>query len=89
MCTVVGRKPGSALSVFCYVDFLDFIFKPLSMCKCVWQRVGYTHVRALKAKKRATEFPSARVTGGSELPNMGTGNRTWDSSVSAVCILNH
>lgn len=50
-----GRKPLSAPSVIYYIAFLKFIFKPLSMCKGVWQRGEYVHVCTLKVKMRATD----------------------------------
>lgn len=59
------------------------------MCKCVWQRGGIYTGTCPQSQEESNKFPSAGVTGGRELPNVSTGNRTWDSSVRAVCILNH
>lgn len=67
-----GAVPQSAPSMFCYRDFLEFIFKPLIMCKCVWQ----THCPCTypQSQEESNRFLSGRVVGGSELPNVDAGN---------------
>lgn len=67
-----GAVPQSAPSMLCYRDFLEFIFKPLIMCKCVWQ----THCPCTypQSQEESNRFLSGRVVGGSELPNVDAGN---------------
>lgn len=57
---VSGAVPRrSAPSMFCYRDFLEFIFKPLIMCKCAWQ----THCPCTcpQSQEESNGFLSGRV----------------------------
>lgn len=42
-----------------------------------------------QSQEEGSRLPPAGITGGGELPNMGAGSQTGDSSVRAVYILNH